>query len=824
MPGSLSHFLSKSSLTSEDPDAYRLQQIRDRVRKQYDGRRGVRGIFNQYQYRKPLDDEIDLRIQDLRAVEESVTPDLKARFRNLDGDVIDKELDLDVYYSAKRKKPRRLLVQATDETIRKYPHRHWRYRKVKGDVPWMIRMAELCLNPAGEAFPKSERTFPERIFHWILSPLLTILFAWVVQHLISVDKLLSPWRGTLQYRSFENYLWEWPKHAVNPLDRRPSEVGRAKAFAEMAMFNFPRRLVVKDPETGKWETKLTKEIRRSTGTVPRYIFISYSPECFQKGFPIQKFMERAAEAMMEYENSRLAKGDRPVDAYWLDKTCISADKQNPQETTEDVNSICDAVRGADRVYIVLANDTVDGKRVWGSRLWTLPEALLAANKMRYCVPTETGFACPNPNLSLTEMHQSFWDGQQSNREISLLVEHFTGTLTLSNLQLFACAVQALSRREVSLRNGQRIQVLGYSQTDVTYAAMGLLAYRIAPDPSDNNFQAIARLSLANDSDRLLERMVCLLPIPPSHPTTQTTPTTTASSEALLQNMTAEDQFGSRLWDITPLSQMVGVGGDSLVPTVILDQCHATPIRWKSFPAVKYSGAHGGLPVLLVRWASYWWNIGLLSLWTAIPLAVAIYGNTNPSPSSTSQQALRYFCYAVAAFFAIGYLLSLPAPIAIDLISRSPDGVGQLVGFEGTMDLRLLERIIFGNVHDRLVYTPSCTPLTRFFRHNTYRQATALDIDSIEHSLLPDQRLFTIVDMANYSVSIIAAERPPTVALICGRDGGMLRACLCSWRFERNCLFRETVMRLPSSVYDMTTTLDWVKISLASQGDVGGLDR
>jgi hypothetical protein len=36
--------------------------------------------------------------------------------------------------------------------------------------------------------------------------------------------------------------------------------------------------------------------------------------------------------------------------------------------------------------------------------------------------------------------------------------------------------------------------------------------------------------------------------------------------------------------------------------------------------------------------------------------------------------------------------------------------------------------------------------------------------------IPDtHRLFTIVDMGSLSVSVIAAERPPVVALICGRE-------------------------------------------------------
>ncbi|KAL4871030.1 hypothetical protein BDV12DRAFT_194942 [Aspergillus spectabilis] len=85
---------------------------------------------------------------------------------------------------------------------------------------------------------------------------------------------------------------------------------------------------------------------------------------------------------------------------------------------------------------------------------------------------------------------------------------------------------------------------------------------------------------------------------------------------------------------------------------------------------------------------------------------------------------------------------------------------------------------------------------------------------------PDiHRLFTIVDTGRLSVSVIAAERPLVVALICGREGGMLRALLCSWQFESNTLYRETMMRMRSSLEEISRPNDWLKISLASQGDV-----
>ncbi|KAF9892758.1 hypothetical protein FE257_001160 [Aspergillus nanangensis] len=834
-------------LPVRDDDQRKREKNHEHVRRQYDGSYSYRGLFSQYRYRKPYatDDGVELRIRELQAAEEGVDSELKGKFLNFDGEWVDKKSDLDAYYSSTRREPRRLLVQATPESIKKYPLRHWRHRKIKGEVPVVIKLAEFCLNPLGDYIPKEERSIARRMVHWILTPLLTICLGLVIQILLSVDMVLSPWSNNggsswAQYQEYENYLWQWPKHAINPLDQRPDDKSSRKKTPgfEASLFSFPRRLVVKNDETGEWEVKETEEIRdKLTGSLPRYVFLSYSPKCFDDSFPVQDYVERAGKAMVKEENENLSKGERPITAFWLDKSCIRSHGNTGQDTTEDVNNICDAVRGAESVYIVLPDDSDYCKHEWGARLWTLPEALLAPTKMRYCFEVNSEFQS-DTKLSLTNMYETFWGPSKdlASREISLLVEHFSGTITLSNIQLFAHAVQALACRKVSSRDGTKLQVQGYSQTEVAYAAMGLMAYRITPDPTDNNFQAIARLSLANDSDQLLERMVCLLPKPASssNPILATDASTgpVANSEELLQNMAMEDQFDSRLWDVSPLCKLVGVGDDPHIPTVILDQCHATPIRWKRFPTITWitelKSFRGFLSARLVRWCCYWINLGFATLWTSIPIAVAIYGpitNSNASNNTPTQVSsilsLQNYYLGMAAYFAIAWVLSLFAPAAIDRISSeaTPGSLGQLVGFEGTMDIRRLERIIFGNVHDRLRFTPSCTPLTRDFRDPTYRQAKELDYAALERNLLPGQRLFTIVDLVTNAVSVIAAERPPTVALICGRDGGMLRALLCSWRFENNCLYRETVMRVRSSMYDQTAALTWVKVSLASQGAV-----
>ncbi|PLB39790.1 uncharacterized protein BDW47DRAFT_130616 [Aspergillus candidus] len=848
---------------SEEPEVRRERDIHHRVHHQYNGTRGVVGWLSHYRYRKPLatDEAIDLRIRELSRVEEGITPDFRGEFRKLDGELIEKELDLDVYYSTTRKRPRRLLVQVTEETLRKYPTRHWRYRKVKGRVPIVMRLTELCLNPLFELAPPKERHLAKRIAGWAVSPICTIFLGFVIQLMMASELMLAPWSDNEEpdsgdYEDIEHYHWEWPKHATNILDQRPvaPDLQKEDREFEVAMLRFPRRLMVCDSETKDWAVQKAVDLRKpSTGALPRYIFMSYSPSCFPNVPNIKEYINEAGKAMIAHENLSRGEGEQ-IEAFWTDRSCIPCE-QPKHEYTEDVNSICDAVRHAERVYIVLPEDTIEAKQRWGNRVWTLPEALLAADKMRYCVPgCDADFICPESHLTLLQVYETFWERQESenavaNSEIGLLVEHFSGTLSLSNIQLFAYATQAISRREVSLQFDKPTQTKALTRVDVALATMGLLAYRIPTDPNDNNFQAMARLSLANDSDQLLERLVCLLPNPASRtaPYARAHPDQVralnkdcpvACSEELL-NMATEDQFGSRLWDITPTCKLVGVGDDPHIPTVILDECRATRIRWKRFPQMRYSSQiktiRGVLATKVVLWGCFWLHQALAAFWIAIPLSIALFheelGQALRDIPQDYRQVVKYtiqalgspfitfYLVGIAIYVGIAWVLSLFAPAAINHISRSSDpGLkGQLVGFEGTMDLRHLERLIFGNVQDRLIYTPSCTPLTRDFRDPKFREAKELDFAAMEALLRPGERLFSIVDMGTLSVTIIAAERPPTVALICGRDAGMLRALLCSWRFEDNCLYKETVMRMRSSMYDRTTAQDWVKVSLASQG-------
>ncbi len=63
-----------------------------------------------------------------------------------------------------------------------------------------------------------------------------------------------------------------------------------------------------------------------------------------------------------------------------------------------------------------------------------------------------------------------------------------------------------------------------------------------------------------------------------------------------------------------------------------------------------------------------------------------------------------------------------------------------------------------------------------------------------------------------TVTVFAAARPPSVALLCGKEGGMLRAVLCSYERSTNSLQKECVLRMETPMWDQSSLMGWTKLS------------
>lgn len=867
-----------AAISSQNNEQHEKDEWREHVAKQYDG---THHWSSKIRFERPSlkPSEIQNRINEL---EHGNSQRIKRRYLNPRGEnEHEKYLDLDTYYSTTKEIPRRLVVQATDEAQHDTRERHWGHSNIKGQTPFVVWLSEFCLNPfrfdrydggfvdeddvKAEEMRWKKMNLVRRIFqttvHWVTSALLTLMFAWIIQVMVSIQVVTAPWSDSGAADSYDNYdnvHWGWPHHAVNMLDQSPENT---KPQSTITKLMIPRRLVVKDKSTGRWVVKMTDDLRdKHTGMLQPYVFLSFSRANFVDidDIILRPFFYRVAEAILEHENKHRDERDPLMEAFWVDMDCVASDPPSnginnttekpviraESEKTKDINSICDAVRCAKRVYVILPDDGPEAKKIWGRRIWTLPEVLLAADKIRYCIsPFEAmqgnGVIRIN-NVLLTDMYNSFWADHPSRSQlngdekwdthedaITHLVNHYTNRTKLSELQLFTLAVQALAQ----LTSGRDTK--GESTVELAYAAMGLLAYRLTPDDDEDVFQAVARLSLVNDSNQLLERLLCLWP---GYGESQQTPEAkekyaVASSDTLLRNIADRDQYSVHLWDINPLCDVVGIGNDKFTPTVITDRCRGIPIRWKRFPRMRYVQDLTSFRSTLsqtVVFSGVWFFVTAFGLFSsAISLAMA----QNNRETVINVGA---YLYGMAIFVGVGWAISWFSPLAVrQLCNGGSSGVSShLVGFEGTMSLRKIEKAIYGNYNARLSYSASSSIFSKKLQHEKLRMGIEprgangeplysgyWEKQKKELHIPDSHRLFTIVDTGDMSVTVIAAERPPVVALICGREGGMLRSLLCSWRFETNCLYRESVIRMRSSLEEQSTPNDWLKISLASQGDV-----
>ena len=64
-----------------------------------------------------------------------------------------------------------------------------------------------------------------------------------------------------------------------------------------------------------------------------------------------------------------------------------------------------------------------------------------------------------------------------------------------------------------------------------------------------------------------------------------------------------------------------------------------------------------------------------------------------------------------------------------------------------------------------------------------------------------------------TVTLFEAVRPPVAVVLCGEEGGMQRALLCSEDWTTGTLYRETVLRMETRVWDKTDTLARVRLGL-----------
>ncbi|KAF8858805.1 hypothetical protein BDZ45DRAFT_621946 [Acephala macrosclerotiorum] len=490
-----------------------------------------------------------------------------------------------------------------------------------------------------------------------------------------------------------------------------------------------------------------------------------------------------------------------LSAYWVGCSCMPED----DNIEEDVYRINDVIRGAHALVIAVGNkkgdlrpkDTSALLHEWGSRMWTFPEALLSPNEKHVEIYTR-GHDLNRPLvIAKKDLPGWVWEDADTSRQI---MDHFTGSLMLSRIELVNLGIKCLHTR----------QTTAYLQGDMVYALMGLLRRRPMVDRTDSEFQALARLSLANDSDCLLERLLCFAP--------------KSYDEKWL---TAKDAWDVNLWDIYPSCQVAGVGETD---TVILDGCRSAAIHWDGFRPVEVarydswkrffariivrsssiliiisayllsSNSGIGIPLLKRQISPSYDPSGTSSSSTDFSTASSSSGSTGPSPATVG----------AAFLLLIGLTTWLASPYLVKIMygGKFWNQQAWLFGFEGHLDIGTIENLIFGYNMSRLSWSPSSSPLSRHSVnvHGEWEGRDPTDDPEIEEKVrkaktakMGEMRIFTIVDTYTMTVTLIEAIRPPVMVLICASEGGMQRAVACSYEWRTGTLYKECVMRMETQV-------------------------
>lgn len=491
----------------------------------------------------------------------------------------------------------------------------------------------------------------------------------------------------------------------------------------------------------------------------------------------------------------------------------------------DMFRMADIYRNAKFTLILLPDVPGDTRSIaqrwkdWGSRMWTFPEACLS-RELWYRVGNG-----PVTRISLQELAKLAFSRPED--EAALINAYDLHKDPLERLARLDHLKKAIWRRHHSGHEADQsggntptdrrvppqdnddpdtcdcrehgvvmrtpAQSQGFKAAARVYALMGFFEHRILPVETETEMQALARLSMKNDSDRIAERMVSMLP--------------KCMSESWYVD---EDAYGAHLWDIATDIQIAGITQSG---ALVLEGCRAVTIHWKDFPRVNYSTASPPPLVELLRYCAFF----LASILFAIAVSLL-----------SLQNSIGGLFVVLLIFLGFGMLLSR----AIDLSQPITRVEPWLIGVKGVLSANDVSEHLYGG-HTKgfrsTRYTPSGSRFSkanagRFRAGNPEQFTIAAEKDPHDDA---KGHMYTLVDTLSSTIYYFRARRPPTTCLFTGREGGMGRFVFCSESCELNELQKETVLRMPTFISDYMHHCDWVALGCrrdvisSNQKDVAG---
>jgi hypothetical protein len=385
---------------------------------------------------------------------------------------------------------------------------------------------------------------------------------------------------------------------------------------------------------------------------------------------------------------------------------------------------------------------------WGTRLWTVPEALLCPSEHRILIYT-LGSVAPIL-VAKRNLPGLVWGDALQLRQ---LIEHYEGSLPLTQLELISIALECLQRRQTEKRNSG----------DVAYALMGLLRLRPRVNKADSGFQAFARLSVANDSNMILERMMCLR---------------SKDSRAPWHDMS--DSWEAKLWHIKPQFEIASIGDQN---AITIGDASGTLIDWK-LQLVDFAPDAG-------PWKKSWLIFRLICL---IPpmLITAIIMMWNAYVQSDRKVYEIYITVAHWSLLAMVATTLLPAFLARSMRSKKGSVQRRIFALEGKPDLGEVEPYIFGINGGQLQWS----------EHSRLHQSHG------------DHRpVYTLIDTFSCTATAFHAEKAPTMMFVGGREQGLVRVLLCSYDDATRAFVKETVVRFEGRVTQQLSRLGRFRFSV-----------
>jgi hypothetical protein len=553
-----------------------------------------------------------------------------------------------------------------------------------------------------------------------------------------------------------------------------------------------------------------------------YIFVAYTREQFDT-----KNSHNDRLKLLEIGIDAAKKAN--VKAFWVD--CYPVDEDYSEK--EDIYRICDIVRSAhslviatnstrymtqvpgataDRVREARWDSRKEALKVWGNRAWTLPEVLLCSSQHKISVVDHSSL-----HRSTFSKHGLGYRALTDWAEASKLVDHYEGSVHLSQLELISIAYRCLRSRRI---RGSHCSGNGKNASrEYAYALMGLLRRRPKTVKTDSEFMAFARLSLSNNNESILERLLCMQP--PNKGT---------------QWHEITDAWGAQLWDIEPSCQIAAIDGISKrssddgpnTQTVVLDGVHGASICWSKLapvPFIKRQTVTRRITLVLLPKMPF---IFIVALFYLIIYALA-YVSSLPSENASSQSpqqdpdtaslAFTIISSAIAAS-CFAFLLASPYLLKNLFYGKFWSTQARFYGIEGYYEIAKLEEQLFGINHGRLQWSSNTS-----LHSDTTLAEDGFNFEG-KNPHIPDRLpkrdadgrfLFTLVDTYVMEVTAFYAERPPTVVMILGRGGGMQRAALCSYDWRTQSFCREVVLRMKTVVLNRMSRVDKFRFMLQKPG-------